>query len=84
MALAAAILSLNENKAFPIFSCRFPEKCVILLGNEKEGIPGPLLRLLDVCLEIPQVGVIRSLNVHVSGAVTLWEYAKQRVLSNVS
>nr|CAB3266814.1 probable methyltransferase TARBP1 [Phallusia mammillata] len=56
---------------------KFPKKCVVLLGNEKEGIPPALLRRLDVCLEIPQVGVVRSLNVHVSGAITVWEYAKQ-------
>ncbi|KAF0770314.1 hypothetical protein AaE_002603, partial [Aphanomyces astaci] len=44
----------------------FPERCVIVLGNEKEGIP---------------MGVIRSLNVHVSGAILLWNYTQQRLLA---
>ncbi|KAJ3289327.1 Tar (HIV-1) RNA binding protein 1, partial [Borealophlyctis nickersoniae] len=57
----------------------FPEKCVLVLGKEKEGIPVPLLPLLDYILEIPQYGVVRSLNVHVSGALIVWEYTKQRV-----
>ncbi|EDO45339.1 predicted protein [Nematostella vectensis] len=59
----------------------FPHKTLLLLGNEKEGIPVELIQQLDACVEIPQVGVIRSLNVHVSGALLIWEYTKQCILS---
>jgi tRNA G18 (ribose-2'-O)-methylase SpoU len=55
----------------------FPEKCVLLLGQEKQGIPADLLQLLDHTIEIPQYGFIRSLNVHVSGSLLLYEYTKQ-------
>ncbi|CAO3587682.1 unnamed protein product [Absidia cylindrospora] len=55
----------------------FPEKCVLLLGKERQGIPANLLQLLDHAVEIPQFGVIRSLNVHVSGSIILYEYTKQ-------
>uniref|UniRef100_A0A3Q3WMJ0 tRNA (guanosine(18)-2'-O)-methyltransferase TARBP1 n=1 Tax=Mola mola TaxID=94237 RepID=A0A3Q3WMJ0_MOLML len=48
---------------------QFPEKTLLLLGNEREGIAANLLQMLDVCVEIPQQGVIRSLNVHVSAAL---------------
>ena len=54
-----------------------PGKCVLLLGREKEGIPVELLQEVDCCLEIPQYGVIRSLNVHVSAALAIWEITKQ-------
>ncbi|KAJ0399767.1 hypothetical protein P43SY_010554 [Pythium insidiosum] len=57
----------------------FPEKIVIVLGKEKEGIPVDVLQMVDVCVEIPQFGLIRSLNVHVSGAILLWEYTQQRL-----
>lgn len=63
---------------------QFPQKSLLLLGNEKEGIPVELIQMLDACVEIPQVGVIRSLNVHVSGALLVWEYTRQRVLSGTS
>lgn len=63
---------------------QFPHKSLLLLGNEKEGIPVELIQMLDVCVEIPQVGVIRSLNVHVSGALLVWEYTRQRVLGGTS
>ncbi|GLH14526.1 Putative methyltransferase TARBP1 [Gryllus bimaculatus] len=56
---------------------KFPKRTLLLLGNEKEGIPVNLLPLLDMCVEVPQQGVIRSLNVHVTGAIFIWEYARQ-------
>jgi tRNA guanosine-2'-O-methyltransferase len=59
----------------------FPEKCVLLLGKEKEGIPIQFLSVVDQCIEIPQLGIIRSLNVHVSGAISIWEYTKQHHLN---
>uniref|UniRef100_A0A665X6Q2 tRNA (guanosine(18)-2'-O)-methyltransferase TARBP1 n=1 Tax=Echeneis naucrates TaxID=173247 RepID=A0A665X6Q2_ECHNA len=60
----------------------FPEKTLLLLGNEREGIPANLLQMLDVCVEIPQQGVIRSLNVHVSAALLIWEYTRQHLVSS--
>lgn len=52
-------------------------KCVLLLGKEREGIPVELLQEIDVCLEIPQYGIVRSLNVHVSAAIAMWEITKK-------
>ena len=51
----------------------------LLCRNEREGIPVQLIQLLDECVEIPQLGIIRSLNVHVSGAILVWEYTKQHM-----
>ncbi|XP_055969559.1 probable methyltransferase TARBP1 isoform X2 [Sorex fumeus] len=60
----------------------FPEKSLLLLGNEHEGIAANLIQQLDVCVEIPQQGIIRSLNVHVSGALLIWEYTRQQLLKH--
>ena len=63
----------------------FPDQpTILLLGREKEGIPVELLQAVDQCVEIPQLGIIRSLNVHVSGAIAIWEVTKQRILRNAS
>ena len=43
-----------------------------------------VLSLLDVALEIPQLGIIRSLNVHVSGAIALYEYTRQRLAATAA
>ena len=58
----------------------FPDRpTVLLLGKEKEGIPVEFLQVVDQCLEIPQLGIIRSLNVHVSGAIAIWEHTRQNI-----
>ncbi|ALC47584.1 CG18596 [Drosophila busckii] len=58
---------------------KYPEKTVLLLGHEKHGIPVDLIALLDYAVEIPQFGVVRSLNVHVTGSLFIWEYCKQHM-----
>jgi tRNA(Leu) C34 or U34 (ribose-2'-O)-methylase TrmL len=58
----------------------FPDQPILLLlGKEKEGIPVAFLQAVDQCVEIPQMGITRSLNVHVSGAIAIWEHTKQRM-----
>jgi tRNA G18 (ribose-2'-O)-methylase SpoU len=57
---------------------RFPPQTVLVLGREKEGIPPEIIGMLDAAVEIPQLGIIRSLNVHVSGAIAMYEYARQQ------
>jgi tRNA G18 (ribose-2'-O)-methylase SpoU len=52
---------------------------VLVLGREKEGIPPEIISMLDATVEIPQLGVIRSLNVHVSGAIAMYEFTKQQL-----
>lgn len=65
-----------ESQALPQFE--FPERSVLVLGKEGTGIPANLLQALDCCVEIPQLGLIRSLNVHVSGALAVYEYTRQQ------
>lgn len=59
----------------------FPRKTALVLGREKEGIPVEIINLLDACIEIPQFGIVRSLNVHVSGAIMIWEYTRQHLVN---
>uniref|UniRef100_A0A182Q8K1 tRNA/rRNA methyltransferase SpoU type domain-containing protein n=1 Tax=Anopheles farauti TaxID=69004 RepID=A0A182Q8K1_9DIPT len=63
----------------PIQQLEFPKKCILVLGHEKNGLPAEILRHLDLIGEIPQFGVVRSLNVHVTGAIFMWEYSKQHL-----
>ena len=76
----SSTFSLEQStKSVPLQSYDFPQKCAVLLGNEKLGVPGDLLDFCSVHLEIPQAGVIRSLNVHVAASLLVWEYSKKRV-----
>ncbi|KAA8914831.1 hypothetical protein FN846DRAFT_238449 [Sphaerosporella brunnea] len=56
---------------------KFPKKTVLLLGTEKFGIPAELLGELDWCVEIPQKGKTRSMNVQTAAAVVLYEACRQ-------
>lgn len=78
-----AVLALEQTAhSCPLTDFTFPEKVVLVLGREKEGVPVDFLPLIDQCIEIPQFGVIRSLNVHVSAAVLIWEYTKERLAAH--
>jgi len=75
--LGYTILGLEQTaEAVQLPGYRFPRRSILLLGREKEGIPSELLHLLDQTLVIPQLGVIRSLNAHVSASIALFEYTK--------
>ncbi|KAL9096874.1 MAG: hypothetical protein Q9165_000838 [Trypethelium subeluteriae] len=52
------------------------EKVALVLGSEKEGIPAWILKECDACIEIPQIGVTRSLNVQTAAAAVLYEYTR--------
>jgi len=58
----------GSNKIFLLFN-----------SHEKHGISVDLIALLDFAVEIPQFGMVRSLNVHVTGSLFIWEYCKQHL-----
>ena len=51
---------------------------MLVLGREKEGVPVELLNEADIVCEIPQLGLVRSLNVRTSCEMFLVEYTRQR------
>ncbi|KAL6076139.1 putative methyltransferase TARBP1 [Balamuthia mandrillaris] len=61
---------------------KFVEKTVLVVGHENCGLPAQYLPLMDACVQIPQLGIIRSLNAHVSLALVIWEYTKQQRLAS--
>merc|ERR1711920_13851 len=67
----------QTHTSVPLDEWHFAPCTAIVLGAEKEGIDAELLPLLDGCVEIPQAGQLRSLNVHVSGSLAIWEYVRQ-------
>jgi tRNA G18 (ribose-2'-O)-methylase SpoU len=50
---------LQASESLPLQEYKFPERSALLLGREREGVPVELLNLVDVCVEIPQAGLIR-------------------------
>ncbi|KAK6004451.1 hypothetical protein QM012_008313 [Aureobasidium pullulans] len=57
--------------------CKLPEKTLLIMGREREGVPANVLGECDMLVEIPQKGVTRSMNVQTAAGVVLFEYARQ-------
>ena len=51
-------------------------RVAVVVGNEVHGISEEVLRLCDVCLEIPQRGTKHSLNVASAAAIAVWHLAQ--------
>ncbi|KAI9837220.1 MAG: hypothetical protein M1819_000294 [Sarea resinae] len=73
----AGIEQTDVSKVLGKGDWKFPKKTVLLLGSERGGIPAPLLAEMDVCVEVKQAGVTRSMNVQTAAAIVLYEYARQ-------
>jgi tRNA guanosine-2'-O-methyltransferase len=75
-----ALIGLEQTiHSTPLQSTSFPSRVVLVLGDEKRGIPPNILQVLTHVVEIPQFGLIRSLNVHVSAGMIVWEWIKQNI-----
>mmetsp|Transcript_9819 Transcript_9819/g.23019 ORF Transcript_9819/g.23019 Transcript_9819/m.23019 type:complete len:388 (-) Transcript_9819:19-1182(-) len=76
-----SLVALEQTRgSVPLQQAKLPKRMVLVLGNERLGLPHEVLSAVDMCIEIPQLGMIRSLNVHVSASIVLWEYTKQHAL----
>lgn len=49
----------------------------LVVGHEVDGVDQAIVDKADLCIEIPQYGTKHSLNVAVSTAIALWEFARQ-------
>ncbi|MBW7913158.1 MAG: RNA methyltransferase, partial [Taibaiella sp.] len=56
----------------------FTESMALVFGNERDGIGAEMLAECDGSFVIPQMGMIRSLNISVACAITLYEAMRQR------
>ncbi len=63
-----------------IYDFDFTQKIALVVGNERYGVSDEMSKQADHNLFIPQVGMIRSLNVSVATAVILYEAYRQRLV----
>lgn len=54
----------------------YPDKTVIIIGNEANGVSGEVLALCDSAVIIPITGRAESLNASVAGALLLYEWRR--------
>ncbi len=64
--------------AVSLYDLDFTQSVALVFGNEHDGVSEEISKLADGNFAIPQVGMIRSLNVSVACAVALYEVLRQR------
>jgi tRNA G18 (ribose-2'-O)-methylase SpoU len=60
-----------------LFETSLPEKIIFLLGNERNGLPAPILEKCNQKVHIPMTGKCKSMNVSHALAVALFEWQRQ-------
>ena len=73
------VVGASEKSDLPLFQHDFTEPTAIVIGNEGRGISTELLQLCDTLVQIPQSGVIGSLNAAVSASIFFYEARRQRI-----
>lgn len=70
-----------SSDAVSLYDVNFTESIALVFGNEHSGVSEEIRALADGNFIIPQVGIIRSLNISVACAVTLYEAYRQKNLA---
>ena len=61
----------------------FTDKVAIVFGNEHRGISKEAAKFADERFLVPMYGMVQSLNVSVSAAITIYEALRQRKLKGM-
>jgi len=70
-----------SSDAVSLHDINFTGSIALVFGNEHSGVSEEIRALADGNFIIPQVGIIRSLNISVACAVTLYEAFRQKKLA---
>ena len=65
-----------EGCATPITDVKFTDGCVVMIGNEANGLSQKAKEIADNKITIPMCGKAESLNASVAGAIAMWEMMK--------
>ena len=68
---------LGENSV-SMHDLNLTEKVALVFGNERDGVSAEIAKIVDGNFQIPQVGIIKSLNISVACAITLYEAYRQK------
>ncbi len=70
-----------SSDAIALYDIDFTGAIALVFGNEHEGVSDEIRALADGNFIIPQVGIIKSLNISVACAVTVYEAMRQKTLA---
>lgn len=67
--------------AVDLYELDLTESVALIFGNEHSGVSEEIIAMADGNFIIPQVGIIKSLNISVACAVTLYEAYRQKKIA---
>jgi tRNA (guanosine-2'-O-)-methyltransferase len=67
--------------AINVYDLDMTKSVALIFGNERFGVSDDIRKLADGDFIVPQTGIIRSLNISVACAVTLYEAYRQKKLA---
>ncbi len=71
----------NVPGCVPIETFDFPERCVLLFGQEGPGLTDAAIAASDAVVEIPQYGSTRSINASAAAAIAMHEWIRQHAVA---
>jgi tRNA G18 (ribose-2'-O)-methylase SpoU len=63
-----------DRRSVNLFEAEYPERPCFLLGAELGGVPNELLEDAELVVQIPQWGLVPSLNLAVAGSIVLYDH----------
>jgi tRNA guanosine-2'-O-methyltransferase len=63
-----------DDRAVNFFDAEYPERPCFLLGAELGGVPRGLVEEAELVVQIPQWGLVPSLNLAVAGSIVVYDY----------
>jgi tRNA (guanosine-2'-O-)-methyltransferase len=70
-----------SSDAISLYEIDFTGSIALVFGNEHSGVSEEVRKLADGNFIIPQMGIIRSLNISVACAVSIYEAYRQKELA---
>ena len=72
------VVTTSANTDVSYTTVDFTKPTLLIVGNEHRGVSEALIEESDLCVKIPMMGQINSLNIAVAASVTLFEASRQR------
>jgi TrmH RNA methyltransferase len=72
-----SLITTSSHEGSSIYRYQFPEKSLIIMGSESDGVSKNLFQLAENKIQIPGTGHVESLNVSVATALCIAEFSRQ-------
>ena len=75
------VLVEQDKKSISLFDFNYPDSPLFLFGMEKGGLPEEIIKMGFPVVEIPQYGLVHSLNLSCSGSIVIYHYLYKKYKS---